>query len=447
MKTSLLKKEKGFANFEIVFEASELEDAEIKAYKANKDKYDVHGFRKGKAPRKIIEQHYGKGIFLEDAINDLVADSYPKALADLDIEPIDRPDMDFSGLEPGKGFTVKVKVATPPEFEIKDYEGVEVDEIKWSVPKADIDAQLDGLRQRNSRKIDTGKVSKDGDTVNIDYKGFDGEKQFEGGTAQGYDLVLGSGSFIPGFEEQLIGKLPGDETDVNVSFPKEYHSKELAGKPVVFKVKVNSVKMIELPELNDEFAKDISEFDTLEELKKSEKAKLEESAKLQAENTQKNQALERVYEANDIDIPEVMVETAIDDIINEMEQTFKQQGMDLDTYFKYMGKDISEYRKEIRGDAYKRVKMRLIVKAISEAQGFKADEKEIEEELTRLAGLYNMDVDQLKPLMGEDQLSMLASDIKNRKAVEFVYTSAIVRPAKKEATKKPAAKKSEKKVK
>lgn len=430
MKASFIEKEGNKAKFTLEFTAEELDQAQIDAYKATKDKYVVDGFRKGKAPRKIIEQRYGEGIFLEDGLNNLLSTQYPAALTELEIEPIDRPDIDFGEYKKGETMTLTITVATPPEFELQDYEGVVIEDVSFDVTDEDVENQLESLQKRNSRQVEvTDRAAEDGDTVNIDYKGFDGDNQFEGGTADAYDLKLGSGTFIPGFEEKLIGTSIGDEVEVDVTFPEEYHSADLAGKPVVFKVTVNSIKAEEIPLLDDDFAQEASEFDTLDELRADTRVKLEESATLRAENTKKNNVLEKVFDANTIDIPDVMVEEAQDGMVQEFSQSIQQQGMQLENYLQYIGKTLDEFREGLKEDAFKRVKMRLIVEAIVKDQEFDAAEEEVDAEVAKMAEQYGIDAEQIKGLLGPDQLVMISQDIKNRKAVDYVYENAVVQPA------------------
>ena len=355
MKATFISKEKNDVKFTIEFTSEEFEQAQIKAYQASKDKYQINGFRKGKAPRSIIEKHYGEGIFFEDAVNNLFADAYPKAVDELKLEVIDRPDAEFGKLEKGQGFTVTLTVPVYPEIEVKDYKGVEIERVSDEVTEEDVDKELENLQKRNSRMVVVDRPAKEGDTVLIDYEGWADDKQFDGGTAERQPLKLGSGTFIPGFEEQLVGTKSGDEKDVKVTFPEQYHSEELAGKEAVFKCKVHEVKEEELPELNDDFAKDVSECDTLEELRKETEENLKKAAVARAESQMKNSILEKVYNANDIDIPNVMVEDQITSEMNEFDQQLRMQGMNLEQYFEYLGRKPEEFREELRDEAYKKV--------------------------------------------------------------------------------------------
>jgi len=426
MISTLISKEKNQAKFTMEFTAEEFEKAVIEAYQATKGKYAIDGFRKGKAPRKLIETHYGEDIFFEDAINTMFSKAYPEALDSLKLDVVDRPSADFDKVEKGKGFTVTITVTVAPEVSVKDYKGVKVTKVEHNITDEDINKDLEALQKRNSRLVLVDRPAKDGDTVLIDYAGFVGDLQFEGGTAERQPLSLGSGTFIPGFEEQLVGAKAGDDVDVKVTFPEEYHSADLAGKEAVFKCKVHEIKEMEKPELNDEFAKDVSEFDTLEELKKDTKEKLEKSAASKAEYETKNAVLEQVYNANEIDIPEVMVEDQIDEMMQEFDQQLRYQGLDLQKYFEYLQKDPKDFRGELRADAYKKVKTRLLVEAVATAEKLDATDEEIEAELQAMADQYKMEIDKLKAAMKAENYIYVAKDIKMRKAVDFMFENAIV---------------------
>lgn len=425
MKATMVGKEKNDITFKMDFEAEEFQNAISDAYKANRHQYPIDGFRKGKAPRKLIESKYGADIFHEDAINKLFSDNYIIALNELGINPVDNPSADFDKIDEKEGFGVTVKVTVVPEVTVKDYKGVKVSKFDDSVSDKDVEEDLAAIQKRNSRMIVSEEPAKDGDTVLLDYSGFIGEEQFEGGTAERHALTLGSNTFIPGFEEQLIGVTAGEERDIKVTFPEEYNE-ELAGKEAIFKCKVHEIKETELPELDDEFAKDVSEFDTLEELKTDLRHKLEKNAKDKAEYETKNAVLEKVFEATEIDIPDVMVETQIDEMINEFQQQLSQQGLDMQQYFQYLGKDITTFRDEVRQDAYKRVKTKLVVDAVAKKENVAAAEEDVEEELAKMAEMYKMEVDQLKGAMGLQGMTFLKQDIRNRKAIELMYESAVI---------------------
>ncbi len=426
MISTLISKEKNQVKFTMEFTAEEFEKAVVDAYQATKGKYAVDGFRKGKAPRKLIETHYGEDVFYEDAVNAMFSKAYPESVETLGLDPVDRPSADFDNVEKGQGFKVTITVTVAPEFEVKDYKGVKVAKVEHIITDEDINKDLEALQKRNSRLVLVERPAKDGDTVLIDYSGFVGDLQFEGGTAERQPLSLGSNTFIPGFEEQLVGAVVGEERDVKVTFPAEYHSEDLAGKDAIFKCKVHEIKEMEMPELNDDFAKDVSEFDTLEDLKKDSKEKLEKAAASKAEYETKNAVLEKVFEANEIDIPEVMVEEQIDEMMQEFDQQLRYQGLDLQKYFEYLQKEPKEFRDELRGDAFKKVKTRLIVEAVANKEKLEAADEDVEEELKAMAEQYKMEVEKLKEVMKADNYAYLAKDIKMRKAVDFMFENAIV---------------------
>ena len=411
MKATLLAKENGDAKFTIEFTAEEFEAARVKAYQENKNQFTIDGFRKGKAPRSIIEKRYGD-VFAEDAINDMLADGYPNALDELDIEVIDQPRMEFGKIEKDAPFTVTVTVAVYPEVEVKDYKGIELEKVDAEVTDEDVNTEIENLRKRNARMVTVDREVKDGDHIILDYKGFVGDEQFEGGTAEGYPLVIGSGSFIPGFEDQLIGAKKDEEVEVKVTFPEEYHAEELAGKEAVFKCVVHEVKEEELPELDDEFAKDVSEYDTLEELKKETKEDLTKRKSAWAENQMKDKAVEIVCENNDIEIPAVMIDDEISQMIRELNMQLSQQGLSFQQYLQFLGKDMMAFREEVKDDAERRVKMRMVIRAIVDAEAIVATEEEIEKELELLGIQYGLETDKVKEMVGEKNLEYIGQDVK-----------------------------------
>ena len=425
MKSTLISKENNDAKFTMEFTPEEFENAIINVYKAQKDRFSVDGFRKGKAPRSIIEKKYGEGVFFEDAINNLFSANYPSALDELELNVIDSPRAEFSQIKKGEGFTVTITVECYPEIEVKDYKGVEIEAVSSEVTDEDVENELKARARRNSRMVTVDRPAKEGDTVLIDYEGWVGDQQFEGGTAERQPLKLGSGTFIPGFEEQLIGVSTGEDKDVKVTFPEDYHAEDLAGKEAVFKCKVHEVKEEEVPEINDEFVKDVSEFDTLDEYKADIRKELEKSKASRAENAMKNKVIEKVFEANDIDVPDVMVESEIDNMISEFEQQLRSQGLDLNTYMQYLGKDPKEMRDELKDEAFKKTKTRMIVSAVAEQEDFQVTEEEVNAELERMAKQYGLEVDKLREIIGEANLSMIEGDIKVRKAVDMMYDSAV----------------------
>ncbi len=427
MKATFVSRENNEVRFTMEITGAELEQATVKAYQKNKDRYEVDGFRKGKAPRSIIEKRYGENIFLEEAINTVFNQEYPKAIDDLDLDIIDAPRVEFSTIKKGEDFTATVTVAVYPDIKVENYIGVEVDKIEAEVTDEDIDRELKNMQERNGRMVDVDREAKEGDTVVLDYKGFVGDEQFEGGTAENFPLELGSGSFIPGFEDQLVGVKKEEPVDVKVTFPEQYHSEELAGKEAVFKCVIHEIKEKELPELDDEFAKDVSEFDTLEDLKKDIREKLQEQKKAQAENQMKDKVLEAVYEGNDIDVPDIMVQDEINSMMQEFDQQLRGQGFDLNKYFEMIGKDPADFREEVKDDAFKRVKTRMLVRAVADQEGFEATEAEIDEQIESMATQYGMDKEKVKEMIGPENIAFLAKDLVLKKAVDHMFDKAVLK--------------------
>ena len=427
MKATFISREKNDVKFTIEFSAEEFENAQIKAYQQNKDKFQIDGFRKGKAPRSIIEKHYGEGVFFEDAIDELFRENYGKALAELELEVIDSPRAEFGKIAKGEGFAATITVACYPIVDVKDYKGVEIDKVVQEVKDEDVDREIEALQKRNARIVEVDRAAKEGDTVLLDYSGFVGEEQFEGGTAENQELKLGSGTFIPGFEEQLVGATPGEKKDVKVTFPEEYHAENLAGKEAVFHCLVHEIKEEQLPELDDEFAKDVSEFDTLDELKKSTRERLEKYAKASEDRQMQDAALAKVVEANEVEIPTVMVEDEIDRMIQELDQQLRYQGLTVGQYMEFTGKDAAAFRDEIRPDAERQVKTRMILNGIVEAEKLEVSDEETEEEIKKMAEQYQMTADKVKEMIGEENIAYLQKDLKIKKAIDFIYDNAKIK--------------------
>ena len=427
MKATFISREKNDVKFTMEFTAEEFEAAQVKAYQANKGKFVVDGFRKGKAPRSIIEKRFGEGIFFEDAIDELFRENYVKALLELELEVIDSPAADFSEIKKGEGFTANITVACYPVVEIKDYKGVEIEKIVNEVAEEDVERDIEQLQKRNARVILVEREAKEGDTVLFDYAGFVGEEQFEGGTAERQELKLGSGMFIPGFEEQLVGATPGEKRDVVVTFPEEYHAPDLAGKEAVFHCLVHEIKEEQLPELDDEFAKDVSEFDTLDELKAATREKLEKYAAAGAETQMQDKALEIVVEANEVEVPAVMVEDEVERMIHELNNQLRYQGMSVNQYLEFIGKNIAEFKEELRPDAERQVKTRLVLMGIVEAEKIEVSEEELEEELKMMSMQYNMAVEEVKNALGAENLGFFKKDIQVKKAIQFIFNNAVIK--------------------
>lgn len=424
MKTTLVSREKNDVKFTMEFTAEEFEQAQIKAYQKTKNQFAVDGFRKGKAPRSIIEKKYGEGIFFEDALDELFREEYPKALAELNLEVIDSPAAEFTQLKKGEGFTATITVPCFPVVEVKDYKGVKIDKIVQEVKDEDIDKDLESLQKRNARMVSVERKAETGDTVYFDYAGFVGDNQFEGGTAEKQTLKLGSGMFIPGFEEQLVGCTAEEDRDVKVTFPDEYHAPDLAGKEAVFHCHIHEVREEQLPELNDDFAQDVSEFDTLEELKAKTRERLEETARESAVAQMKDAAMAKVMEANEVEAPAVMVNDEIDRMMGEFQQQLAYSGMSIDDYYKYTGTSAPELREQIRPDAEKSVKTRIVLMGIVNQENFEVTDEEMEDELKRMAEMYGVDTAQIKGMIGEGNLDYFKKDMQVKKAIDFVYDNA-----------------------
>lgn len=406
------------------FTAEEFEAAVVKAYQDSKDKFNIDGFRKGKAPRSIIEKHFGEGVFFEDAINNLFQTAYPEALNELDLEVIDSPQADFSEIGKGKPLTVTIDVAVYPVVEVKDYKGIEVEQVDPEVTEEDVDRDIEAMRKRNSRMVVADRPVENGDTVILDYAGFVGDEQFQGGTAENQELKIGSGMFIPGFEEQLIGVKAGESKDVVVTFPEEYQAKELAGKEATFKCKVHEVKFEELPELDDEFAKDVSEFDTLTELRDDARARILESVKLQCENEAKDKVIAQVYENNKIEAPATMVADEMDRMIQELEQQMRYQGLNIQQYLQFTGSTLDDFRNEIKPEAEKRVATRIVLRSIGDVENVEVTDEDLDKELQRMSEAYNTDPENIKKMLGEENLAFFRKDIALTKVMDMLYNEA-----------------------
>lgn len=425
MKTNLISKENNVAKFDIVFTSEEFENAIVDAYKKNKDKFSIDGFRKGKAPRKIIENNYGADVFYDEALNGLLSVNYPNAVAELDLEVIANPNLEIGEIKKGEEVVVNATVQLFPEVEVKQYEGLEVEKIATEVTEEDVQADLERIQKSQARlEAVEGRKSEEGDTVVIDFDGSIDGKHFDGGKAENFELKLGSGQFIPGFEDQLIGKDAGEAVDVKVTFPENYNAKDLAGKDALFETKIHEIKVEVLPEIDDDLASDVSEFETLAELKEDVKKNLQKNADDRDDAAMKNQLLDKLCEENEIDVPGVMVEDEIDRMVQEMNQQLAYQGLSLDQYMQILGQTMKDIREGAREDAKKRVAMRILIKAVALKEGIEATESELEEELKKFAEQYNQTVEQVKQIMGEDNLKFFAEDVRTRKAIDLMFDKA-----------------------
>lgn len=422
MNSKLEKIEKNTATLEIEVSEEQFEKGIQKAYKKNVGRFNIPGFRKGKAPRVIIERYYGEGVFYEDAINEVCPEAYQAAVDQHKLHPVDRPEIDIVQLEKGKPFIFKAIVTVKPEVVLGDYKGIRVEKKEYPVTDEDVDKELENMRNANARMVAVeGRPAKKDDMVIIDYKGFVGEEQFEGGTAENQPLVLGSGHFIEGFEDQLIGAKAGDSVEVKVTFPEDYHAEHLAGKEAVFKVDVKEIKEKELPDLDDEFAKDVSEFETLEDLKKDIRKKLEERAAHRAKHETEDEVIKKVTELSEIDIPEVMIEKQIDSMVRDFEMQLMYQGLKLEGYLEHYKKSMEEFRDGLRSEATERVRTQLTLEKVSQVEGITASEEELDKELEEMAKRYKMeDIEKFKESMGEDELNYIRESIIIRKTVDLL---------------------------
>ena len=414
--------------YELTFDVDRatFEAAIEKAYRRSAKNINIPGFRRGKAPRSIIEKMYGKGVFYEDAINDIIPAAYTEAAKESALEIVSQPEFDVETID-DNGVVLKAKVYVKPEVKIENYLGIEATRPLVPTTDTDVDAEIEKVRARNSRMIDvTDRAAQLDDIANIDYEGSVDGVPFDGGKAEGHDLKLGSGQFIPGFEDQIVSHAIGDEFDVNVTFPTEYHAEELAGKAAVFKVKLNALKVNELPELDDEFVRDVSEFDTLDEYKADIKAKLEEKNAKMADNAVEDQILEALMNKLEADIPEAMFETETENFVRDYDNRLRMQGLDLATYFKYTGMNLDMMRQQLRPQAEKQVKTRLALEKVAELESIVVSDEEIEAEYSRIAEAYGMEIEKVKETVDADSI---AADMKVKKAVDLVKEKAVVTDA------------------
>lgn len=424
---------------EITVEAEKFENAMKKVYFQNAKYFNIPGFRKGKAPMNIVEKYYGAQIFYEDAFNEVATEAYEEALTENKIDVVSRPEVDIAQMEKGKDLIFTAVVQTKPEVKLGKYKGIEIQKIEYKVDKKDVDHELEHMQEHNSRLVTVDdRPLENGDTATIDFEGFVDGVAFEGGKAEGHELEIGSGTFIPGFEEQLIGMELENEKEIKVTFPKEYFSKDLAGKDATFKVKLHDIKKKELPKLDDEFAKDVSEFDTLEELKKSIKEKLTKNKEQREKYETEEAVLKAVCEDSKLDIPSGMIELEIDNMLKDFEQRLSYQGLNLEQYLKMIGKTEEEMRKEYEPQAIEAIKSRLVLEAIMKAEKIEASEEEIKAKMEEMAKSYGKDVEELSK--NENLKNYLAEGIKSEKALEFIVNNAKVTEKKKE-TKKATSKK------
>lgn len=424
MSLQVEKLEKNMAKLTIEVSADEFSKAVEEAYQKNRGKISVPGFRKGKVPKKMIEQMYGKAVFYEDAANALIPGAYEKALEECEETIVSSPKINVTQIEEGKAFIFTAEVALKPEVTLGTYKGVEVDKIEISVTDEEVEADLKQQQENNSRVVTVERPVADGDIAVIDYEGFADGVAFDGGKGEDYSLTIGSHSFIDNFEEQLIGKNAGEECEVNVTFPEEYHAKELAGKPAVFKVTVKEVKEKQLPELNDEFAGEVSEFETLDDYKEDIRKKLTEKKEAEAKNEKEDAVITAVIENAQMEIPEAMVETQQRQIVDEFAQRLQMQGLSMEQYFQFTGLSYQHMLEQVKPQAERKIKSRLVLEAVVAAENIVATEEDYEEEIKRMAEGYRMEADKIKELMGEQGKKQIMEDLAVRKAAEFVVNEA-----------------------
>lgn len=426
MSLQVEKLEKNMAKLTIEASAEEFEAAIEKAYQENKSKMNIQGFRKGKAPRKIIEKMYGAGVFYEEAANVIIPDAYAKAVDECDLEIVSQPSVDVVQVEAGKPFIFTAEVAVKPEVKLGDYKGIEVEKTDVEVSDDDVNAEIDRVREQNARTITVeDRAVQDKDTAVIDFEGFVDGVAFEGGKGEDYPLTIGSHSFIDNFEEQLIGKNIGEEAEVNVTFPEDYHVEDLKGKPATFKVTVKEIKAKELPELDDDFAQDVSECETVDAYKTQVKEELTKKKEDAAKAAKEDEAVAKVVENAEMEIPEPMIDTQVRQMVDDFARRMQSQGLSLDQYFQFTGMEPKAFLEQMRPQALKRIQSRLVLEAIVEAEKIEATEAEIEDEMKKMADAYQMELDKVKELIGDEQKKQLAQDLAVQKAAEFVVENTV----------------------
>jgi len=425
MSLQVEKLEKSMARLTIEVSAEELEKAIENAYKKNRNKISIPGFRKGKAPRRMIEQIYGKEIFYEDAANALIPDAYDQALEECTEDVVSSPQIDVTQLEAGKPFIFTAEVVLKPEVKLGKYKGIEVDKIDISASEEEVEAALNKERESNARTITIeDRPVKDGDMTIIDFEGFVDGVAFEGGKGENYPLTIGSGAFIPGFEEELIGVNLNEETDVNVTFPEDYQSEELAGKAAVFVCTVREIKEKELPPLDDEFASEVSEFDTLEEYKEDIRTKISEKKEQEAKNQKEEAVVDAVIEEAFMEIPEAMIQTQQQQMLEDFAQRIQSQGLNVEQYMEITGMTQAGLAEQMRPQALKRIQSRLVMEAVAAEEGMTATEEEVDAEIVKMAEVYRMETDKVMELLGEGGRKQVKEDICVNKAVDFVVQNA-----------------------
>ena len=433
MSVQVEKLEKNTVKLTIEVPAEELEKALQEAYNRQKKNISMPGFRKGKVPRAMVEKMYGAGVFYEDAANALIPQAYADAAKECGEDIVSRPVVDITQIEKGKPFIFTAEVATKPEVTLGKYIGVTVTKVDGTVTDEDVTAAIDKEREKNARTINVeDRAIENGDTAVIDFEGFVDGVAFDGGKGENHSLEIGSGSFIPGFEDQLIGKNAGDDVDVNVTFPEEYHAEDLAGKEATFKVKIHEIKAKEIPELDDEFVQDVSEFDTVAEYKDSVKAKLEEQKQNEIKRAYQDEAIDKIVDKSTMELPDAMIDTQCENMINQFAQQMAQQGLSMDQYLQFSG--LNQLKEQVRPDAITRIKSSLVLEQIAKEENIEITDADVDAEIEKMATMYNMEADKLKEYMGEDEKENMKQDLAVQKAVELITES--VKPRAKAKTKK-----------
>ena len=425
MSVQVEKLEKNMAKLTIEVSADELEKAIEKVYQKQKKSISIPGFRKGKVPRAMVEKMYGKEVFYEDAANELIPAAYEKAYDECGESIVSTPKVDVVQIEAGKPFIFTAEVALKPEVTLGAYKGIEVDKVEVTVSDEEVNAEIDRERERNARSISVSdRAVQDKDQTVIDFEGFVDGVAFQGGKGENYPLTIGSGAFIPGFEEQLIGKNIGEECDVNVTFPEEYHAEDLAGKPAVFKVTVKEIKEKVLPELDDEFAAEVSEFDTLDEYKADVKANLISKKEKDVRNAKEDAVIQAIIDDAKMDIPEAMIETQQRQMIQEFAQNIQMQGLSIEQYFQFTGLTPEAMMEQVKPQAEKRIKSRLVLEAVAKAENITVSEEDFDKEVAKMAEMYQMEADKVKESIGEEGKKQMMEDLAVQKAAEFVVNEA-----------------------
>ncbi len=412
------------AKLTITVPAEDFGKALVAAYNKQKGKINISGFRKGKVPMAIIEKMYGPEIFYDEAANKVINETYPEAYDECELDIVSRPEIDVTQIEKGKDFIYTATVDLKPEVKLGTYKGIEVEKVDTTVSGLEVDEEIDRVRRQNARKIDvTDRAAKDGDITNIDFEGFVDGEAFEGGKGESYTLKLGSKSFIPGFEDQIVGHEIGEEFDVNVTFPEDYHSEDLKGKAAVFKCKLNSLQEEQLPELDDEYVSDISDVETVDEYKDSIRKQLEEKKEKQAKTKIENAAIEKLMETSEMDIPASMIEGQQETMLNEFKQQLSMQGMSFDMYSQYTGLNEETMLEQVKPEAEKRVKSRLVLEAVSKAENIEVSDEDVDKKLEEMAAMYGIEADKFKGYIGDKEKESIKKDIAVEKAADFIVAN------------------------